>query len=297
MDVDLRMNDELQWGNENDDDCGKEGSDRGECSGTIASLLETGERPVELLLLEVAASEDAQLELVAETGSKEEQHGVEIWWGWKLCKIVSRKHGDNRQKQALRDSLLLFWSKLKIDVVTLLTILICLEQEQDVIVSVALQVIFDTSEESVVLFSMFKQVGDVYLSCETMTVDGELVFDVLEIVDFWGRHEREPCELYVIKDEEEHGLSGGCEDKGSEELEEEKGECGQIVSEEEKRLSEWHEHEAELDGRRGKDFEYLPEEQEQILEVTVSKWRSSTVTRSISDDEWEKKMSETEEEK
>lgn len=97
-----------------------------------------------------------------------------------------RKHGDNRQKQSRRDSLLLFWPKLKTDVVTLLTILICLEQEQDVIVSVELQVIFDTPEESVVLFTVFKQVGDVHLSWETMTVDGELVVDVLEIADVRG---------------------------------------------------------------------------------------------------------------
>lgn len=47
-------------------------------------------------------------------------------------------------------------------------------------------------------------------------------------------------------------------------------ECGKIVAEEEKRFSEWHEHKAEVGGRRVKDFEYLPEEQEQILEVTVS---------------------------
>lgn len=61
-----------------DDECRKEGSDRCECSETIASLMETGTRPVEPLLLEVAASEDARLVLVAEIGSKEEQHGVEI---------------------------------------------------------------------------------------------------------------------------------------------------------------------------------------------------------------------------
>lgn len=154
---------------------------------------------------------------------------------------------------------------------TLLTILICLEQEQDVVVSVALQVIFDTSEDSVVLFAVFKQVGDVHLSCETMTVDGELAVDVLEIVYVRGGHEREPCELSLISDEEEQGLSGGCEDKGSEEFEEEKVECGKIVAEEEKRFSEWQEHGAEVDGRGGKYFEYLPEEQEQMLEVTDSK--------------------------